>query len=98
MRRICILVIAAILTTILSSCQTGQELEQLQRLHERYRSDMSGSEAVIDDDVLDRGPERGGTLKLFTTKPDTLNPILTTNSYAADILGFIYEAQYICRI
>ena len=93
MKRISILIITAILTAILSSCQTGRELEQLQRLHEGYGPDMSGNEAVTDDDVLDRGPERGGTLKLFTTKPDTLNPILTTNSYMADILGFIYESM-----
>lgn len=91
MRRICIFIFIIIFSIFLTACQTGRELEQLQRLHERYESELSGGQYFSDDDILDKGPERGGTLKLFTTKPDTLNPILTSNSYTADFLGFIYE-------
>ena len=42
-------------------------------------------------DILDRGPVKGGTLKLFTTRPDTLNPILTKNTYVSDFLSLVYE-------
>ena len=44
-------------------------------------NDGSGSRNY---DVMDRGPVRGGVLSLFTTAPDTLNPILTGNSYVSD--------------
>lgn len=44
-----------------------------------------------DYDILDKGPVSGGTLNLFSTEPDTLNPLLTKNVYAADFLGFVYE-------
>lgn len=42
--------------------------------------------------VMDRGPERGGTLRLFSTRPDTLNPILTKNMYVQGFSSFIYES------
>lgn len=43
------------------------------------------------DDVMDRGPVRGGVIKLFSTNPDTLNPLLTTNFYVKDFLGMVFE-------
>jgi len=92
MKKISIIIFTVIFPIIFSACQTGRELEQLQRLHEIYESDMSGNKYVSDDDILDKGPEKGGTLNLFTTKPDTLNPLLTSNSYTADFLGFVYES------
>lgn len=44
------------------------------------------------DDVMDKGPVRGGTINLFSTAPDTLNPILTQNAYVQDFSGFIFES------
>lgn len=53
------------------------------------------SEAETDkrnkDNIMDRGPVRGGVIKLFTTKPDTLNPLLTNNLYVRDLLGMVFE-------
>jgi peptide/nickel transport system substrate-binding protein len=43
------------------------------------------------DDIMDKGPVRGGVLNLFSTKPDTLNPVYTKNSYVQDFLGLVYE-------
>ncbi|MDI9499783.1 MAG: peptide ABC transporter substrate-binding protein [Bacillota bacterium] len=91
MKRVCKIITLIIVSMLLTSCQTGREFEQLRRLHDRYESDITGNKHINEDDILDRGPEKGGTLKLFTTKPDTLNPVLTTNSYTADFLGLIYE-------
>ncbi len=76
---------------LLTSCQTNYELEQLQQLHKKYDTAVKHSNTDINFDVLDSGPVKGGTLKLFTTEPDTLNPILTKNTYVADIASFIYE-------
>jgi len=44
------------------------------------------------DDVIDTGPVKGGVLKLYSTIPDTLNPILTNNLYVRDYSGFVYES------
>lgn len=76
---------------LLTSCQTGYELEHLQQLHKKYDTAVERSKFINDFDVLDSGPVKGGTLKLFTTEPDTLNPILTKNTYTADVVSFIYE-------
>lgn len=43
------------------------------------------------DEVVDSGPASGGTLKLFSTEPDTLNPITTENIYVRDFLSLVYE-------
>ncbi|MEN8906474.1 MAG: peptide ABC transporter substrate-binding protein, partial [Clostridiales bacterium] len=49
-------------------------------------------EDIIEDDyIMDRGPSQGGTLNMFTTKPDTLNPILTKNIYAKDVLRLVFD-------
>ena len=45
-------------------------------------------------EVIDKGPVKGGTVKLFTTPIDTLNPILTNNMYVQDFLGLIFEGLY----
>ena len=48
---------------------------------------------IVEDDVMDKGPERGGTLRLFSTKPDTLNPILTNNVYVHEFLQLVFEGM-----
>jgi peptide/nickel transport system substrate-binding protein len=45
-------------------------------------------------DVIDKGPVKGGVVRLFTTQIDTLNPILTNNSYVQDFLGLVFEGLY----
>lgn len=45
-----------------------------------------------EDDVIDIGPVRGGVLKLYSTNPDTLNPILTNNKYVRDYSAFVFES------
>lgn len=91
MKKVYKTIIYIVLCMLLTSCQTGYELEQLQRLHKKYDTTLEHSKSVNDFDVLDSGPVNGGTLKLFTTEPDTLNPVLTKNSYTADVMSFIYE-------
>lgn len=74
----------------ISACQYGPELEQLQM--QQYESiGDADDEYKADYDILDKGPVSGGELNLFTTEPDTLNPILTKNTYVSDFLGLIYE-------
>ncbi|HEX2945758.1 MAG TPA: peptide ABC transporter substrate-binding protein [Clostridia bacterium] len=75
-----------LICTLLTACQTGMGPEQLLQ----YNSN-EGTGQFEDYDILDKGPVPGGTLNLFTTEPDTLNPLLTKNTYTADFLNFIYE-------
>lgn len=47
------------------------------------------------EDPGDKGPVKGGTLKLFATDPDTLNPLSTHSIYTKDFLSLIYESLII---
>ena len=49
--------------------------------------------AVSKDVLMDQGPVRGGSLRLFCTVPDTLNPILTSNIYVSEMLKNIYDGM-----
>jgi peptide/nickel transport system substrate-binding protein len=72
---------------LLVSCQTGFEPYY-------YRGSDDGSDEYgyrADYDILDKGPVSGGSLNLFSTEPDSLNPILTRNTYTSEFLSFIYE-------
>lgn len=86
MKKLLNVFIILLLLTSLSACQTGMDPAQLLQ----YGASQ-GTGQYEDYDILDRGPVPGGTLNIFTTEPDTLNPILTKNTYTADFLGFIYE-------
>jgi peptide/nickel transport system substrate-binding protein len=44
------------------------------------------------DDVIDMGPVNGGTLKLFSTTPDTLNPVLSSNAYVQEFSSLVFES------
>ena len=49
--------------------------------------------AVNKDALMDQGPVRGGTLRLFSTYPDTFNPVTTSNIYVREMLLNIYEGM-----
>lgn len=48
-------------------------------------------ESKFADDILDQGPNNGGSITLFSKNPDTLNPLLTKNVNVKDITGLIFE-------
>jgi peptide/nickel transport system substrate-binding protein len=43
---------------------------------------------------IDKEPDRGGVLRIFSTFPDTLNPILSENSYMKDYAKLMYDSMY----
>jgi len=55
---------------------------------------MLNNASAAGEGVKDSGPVKGGELNLFSTKPDTLNPLLTKNVYVKDFLGLIYESLF----
>lgn len=89
LRRPVLFTITAALCILLTACQADFGIEQLGMQIAGTSENDTGNAGY---DVMDRGPVRGGALKLFTTTPDTLNPVLTKNIYVDDFLGFIYES------
>lgn len=83
------LILELVIICLLTACQSGLGPEQLQL--QQYYGDNDAEQYKADFDILDKGPVAGGVLNLFTTEPDTLNPILTKNTYTSDFLNFIYE-------
>ena len=71
----------------LVSCQLYSDNPELEKM------DLGSNSGIYknNDDVMDRGPVKGGTLDLFSTIPDTLNPLLTKNTFVSDFLSFVYE-------
>ncbi len=76
-----------IMNLTLVSCQSDYD----DLSYEKLNNELNGGIYKNNDDIMDQGPVKGGTLNLFSTAPDTLNPLLTKNSYASDFLSFIYE-------
>jgi peptide/nickel transport system substrate-binding protein len=83
------MVLMLVICFLLSACQYGSGLDQLQL--QQYNVIGNTEEYQEDYDILDKGPVSGGTLNLFTTEPDTFNPVLTKNTYVSDFLNLIYE-------
>lgn len=62
---------------------------------DNFYQDLDNNDEQLDfvvDDVVDMGPVKGGQINLFSTPPDTLNPILTQNAYIKDYLELIFES------
>ncbi|MCL2057494.1 MAG: peptide ABC transporter substrate-binding protein [Oscillospiraceae bacterium] len=44
------------------------------------------------DYIIDEGPIKGGGMRVYATHPDTFNPLLTQNIYAAAMFGLVYDS------
>ena len=74
---------------LFSACQYGPAPVQLQS---QQNNGIGNTDEYQEDyDILDKGPVSGGVLNLFSTEPDTLNPVLTKNTYVSDFLNLVYE-------
>ncbi|MCX7842430.1 MAG: peptide ABC transporter substrate-binding protein [Clostridia bacterium] len=88
MRKSILIILIVIVGIIMSSCCASGGIEKKQNRHitDIYKDDK--------DDVMDSGPVKRGTLKLFSTYPDTLNPILTKSSFVQSHMRFVFESLY----
>ena len=43
------------------------------------------------DYIIDDGPVKGGSLRVYSTPPDTYNPLLTRNVYTQAMFSLVYE-------
>lgn len=60
-------------------------------LTEKKNSDKPSND-LIEDEIMDKGPQKGGQISLFSTKPDTLNPLVTNNVYIQEYMDFVFES------
>ena len=85
-KKFILLLASAILALNITSCRIQENSRIMGQAENQYTKKNT-------DDVMDRGPVRGGTLKLFSTRPDTLNPILTNNLYVQKFSRLIFEGM-----
>lgn len=88
LKRSAFITILLVSCIFLTACQADSGIEELQM------QNQAGSENNVNNlnyDIMDKGAVKGGILKLFTTTPDTLNPVQTKSSYVSDFLSFVYE-------
>lgn len=80
------IVLICVMVTALSSCSLPIE---------NGKNAEMKKEVTIgkNDDLIDNGPVKGGVLKIFSTAPDTLNPILTNNRYVQEFSSLIFESM-----
>jgi len=81
-----LVVVLVIASIVFSACSID-----LSRLLEEGNNDYDFLNNGVDD-VLDTGPVKNGVLNLFSTEPDTLNPILTSNAYVKEYSCFVFES------
>lgn len=82
LRLISLLIITGL---VLSACTVNLDRKSANPIEDIYEGKY---------DVLDKGPEKGGSVRLFSTPVDTLNPIVTKNQYVQDFLGLVFEGLY----
>lgn len=82
------LILLTIITVIVlsTSCSSLINIERLDMPTERP---IIGIEDY--SEVLDKGPEYGGTLKIASNKYDTLNPLFSQNYFMKDVFGLVFE-------
>ena len=82
------LLLLAIGIVLLSGCSDLQIIMD----REEYIPDVSVNSKIYSNDyILDEGPVEGGSVRIYATKPDTFNPLLTKNIYVREITGLVYE-------
>jgi peptide/nickel transport system substrate-binding protein len=85
-----VIIMIIIIVITMTSCQYYDDynLNNNRNTNYVFFSNINKNE----DPVLDMGPVKGGTLRIFSTYPDTLNPILTNNIYVNSFSSFIFES------
>ncbi|HHV59940.1 MAG TPA: peptide ABC transporter substrate-binding protein [Clostridiaceae bacterium] len=81
---IILLLIIAINCTLAAGCNFSLDIIE--------QSDNSNNINSPGENIIDRGPVNGGTLNMFSTVPDTLNPLLTNNIHVHNFSALIFES------
>ncbi len=84
-RYIKVLALLLSISVLLCSCKLNQNGKK--EMQQEYSADYNY-------DVIDKGPVKGGSVRLFSTPIDTLNPVLTNNIFVQDFLSLVFEGLY----
>ncbi len=85
LKRVLLTIMLFTACTVLTSCSTAVKYQDGQEQNINMN-------IYISDNVIDRGVTRGGTLNLFTTRPDTFNPVYTKNAFVQSFSGLVFES------
>lgn len=86
LKKAVLIIILIVINIYITSCNS-----YMGNFYEDIDNDDEQLDFVVDD-IVDMGPVKGGQLNLFSTPPDTLNPVLTKNAYIKDYLAFVFES------
>jgi len=81
-KRILLILVVVLLFSSFSSCTISNDLND---------NSLQNTASQYSDDVMDSGPVKSGTINLFCTTPDSLNPLLTNKATVQDITKLIFE-------
>ena len=85
------LMIALLMLSVCLACGCGEIQTMIQE--QESKSEVKVNSSIYSNDyVLDEGPREGGTLEIYSTAPETFNPLLVQNVYVREITGLIYES------
>ena len=89
------LVVAALLVPILSGCAFLPLLAGSAGVSgggEFSEAPFVNSAIYSNDYVVDEGPVKGGSVRIYATHPDTFNPLLTHNIYTSAMYSLVFES------
>jgi len=87
LRRILATIVVIIYPCLITSCQ---EIGTFNDLGNEISQTVNSTQS---ENIIDSGPVKGGTLNLFCTYPDTLDPLLTKNPYLQNYFRFVYDSM-----
>lgn len=80
--------------TLITICLTLTSCYNDNKMNQQPQTQTNVGNIIKENEITDSGPLKGGIVRLFSTVPDTLNPILTKNVYVQDFSSFIYESMF----
>ena len=86
-----VLTVLTVLSIVLTTCGCG-EIKTMMEVQENLSEVKVNSGIYSNDYVLDEGPREGGSIELYATTPNTLNPLLVQNVYVREITGLVFES------
>ncbi len=86
-----VFIIIICITAFFSACNTKQTFNQETDMVTPTPAPTQAKQVKL----IDSGPEKGGTLTLFTTTVDDFNPYMTKNRFVIHITSFIFESLFV---
>lgn len=86
-RRILTFIFIAIYLCLITSCY------EINTFTDVGDETLQNTNYLQSENIVDNGPVNGGTLNLFCTYPDNLDPLLTKNPYLKNYFRFVFDSM-----